>query len=171
MLNIGVECCTNIRYTCVKPTSMVAQSKEWTQNELLAQALILSKSILIHFMLINTLRRSVRSRHGRDHHDTRTDISKSVQTQQLCTRQSQSSSAPMSTDRMPKKGQRKKGSEERSQTGNVKYVQTSKPKGQGNSATSTTEENIQDSGHHWTTCMREGQQTKTKLHTRPNHAP
>jgi hypothetical protein len=46
-----------------------------------------------------------------------------------------------------------------------------KPKGQGNSASSTTEENIQDSGHHCTTCMQEGQQTKTKLHTRPNHAP
>ena len=56
MLNIGVECCTN---TSVKPTSMVAQSKKGTHNELLAQALILSKSILIHFMLINTLRRSV----------------------------------------------------------------------------------------------------------------
>jgi hypothetical protein len=59
MLNIGVECCTNTRYTCVKPTSMVAQSKKGTQNELLAQALILSKSILIHLVLINTLRRSV----------------------------------------------------------------------------------------------------------------
>ncbi len=55
MLNIGVEYCTNTRYTCVKPTSMVAQSKEGTLNELLAQALILSKSILIHLVL----RRSV----------------------------------------------------------------------------------------------------------------
>ena len=87
MLNIGVEYCTNTRYTCVKPTSMVAQSKEWTQNELLAQALILSKSILNHLMLMNTLRRSLRSRHGRDHHDTQTDILKSIQTQQLCAEQ------------------------------------------------------------------------------------
>ena len=49
--------------------------------------------------------------------------------------------------------------------------QTSKPKGRRNSASSSTEENIKGSGHRWTTCMRQWQQTKTKLHMRPYHAP